>query len=843
MLVGSVELREEWVSSALKATGGGVWMLDVATQQFTWTSGLAEIFQLTEFGGRVDDWLALLHPDDREAAASVIQHAIAVGTSYVMEYRVNGVSPPRWLRVHGEPVFGADGAARSIVGSVLDVSESRHALDVMVQLANHDWTSGEQFYARAVEALRETLGADLAFVAEIAGGGAAHILGGSLDGQQLTGASWQVDGTPLALIDPERVRLQLVPRGLGAQFPHDRSVAEFQMEAFAGVSVVPEGHGRKGILAVMWRRPMCRAPTIDAVLRMVAAQVGAEMLRASTALERERRDVRLARQRAALAEISTRALPNDLDRFSALEKLAQLGADTLELDGVRVVLFEAAPASLPRGAFRFVARDALEPLQGFRQSFAEARVLVAQAESAVMRELLDALQVGSGVRDALLVPVRVEGQLRGALCCSPVGAPRTWYEDELSFAGSLGDVASATILAGEHRELEARLRHAERLESVGRLAGGLAHDFNNLLTAIDASAELALTLARSRELVEVELLEEITAGTQRASRMTRQLLTFARRHPLRVENVDINQLVVASERMLRRLIPEHVELRSTLCLGELIVTADPAQFEQVLVNLVLNARDAIQGRGLIHVATQERVVAGERRASLTVSDNGSGMDPEVMKQVFDPFFTTKPTGRGTGLGLATSYGIVRQARGEIKVSSTLGAGTQFEVLLPLASGQCGLPASVPEAEPAAEGHEVVLLVEDDGAVRRGLSRGLRRLGYEVLEAQDGFEAMTLAREHGRRIEAVVSDVVMPMQSGLELVAELKPLLGDVPALFVTGYTADQQLAQRIERLGAELLQKPFTPQALGSRLRQLVQARHPLHTSWPVGPQASTKSA
>jgi len=366
-------------------------------------------------------------------------------------------------------------------------------------------------------------------------------------------------------------------------------------------------------------------------------------------------------------------------------------------------------------------------------------------------------------------------------------------------------------------ESENTLRQSQKMEAVGRLAGGVAHDFNNILTAIRGHAELLLEseVNASRR----EDIEEIAAAADRAARLTRQLLAFSRQQVLRIQNFDPNEVISGLARLLQRLIGADIDLGVVLSNESLRLCADQSQFEQIVMNLALNARDAMPNGGRLTISTFRSELTGGLDGVpanvphgtwivLRVQDTGLGMTPEVQARIFEPFFTTKELGRGTGLGLSTVYGIVQQSSGHIWVESEPGRGSVFTVLLPLVQ-------SVVEEEPTAEKliaagpGGTLLLVEDEPAVRAFAARVLERHGYRVLQAENGEDALQVARAHPGEIRGLVTDIVMPRLGGLELAERLSDERPDLRILIMSGYTEDE-LPTRFRQQTAVFLPKPFT---------------------------------
>jgi PAS domain S-box-containing protein len=381
----------------------------------------------------------------------------------------------------------------------------------------------------------------------------------------------------------------------------------------------------------------------------------------------------------------------------------------------------------------------------------------------------------------------------------------------------------------EQRQLEAQLRQSQKMEAVGRLAGGVAHDFNNLLTVIRAntdflSDDLAPDDDRRGE------IDEIRQAADRAAALTRQLLVFSRRQVVQPKTVQLNEIVGGMEQMLGRLIGEDIVLASVLAPDLGTVHADVGQMEQVLLNLVVNARDAMPLGGAIVITTASATLGPEalgwpmpvqpgEYVQIMVSDTGSGMTPEIQAHIFEPFFTTKEPGKGTGLGLSTVYGIVQQMDGSIIVRSEPEQGTIFTIYLPVVHGPESTAHPIDVRETGNGGTETILLVEDEHAVRRLARRALELGGYRILEASHGGEALRVCEQHPSSIDLLLTDVVMPQMSGAELAERLKPLRPDMRVLFMSGYTEDALGNHGVLAPETSFLYKPFTPDSLRRTVR------------------------
>jgi PAS domain S-box-containing protein len=401
----------------------------------------------------------------------------------------------------------------------------------------------------------------------------------------------------------------------------------------------------------------------------------------------------------------------------------------------------------------------------------------------------------------------------------------------LEFAGRRARLVLARDVTAQ-RHLEEQLRQSQKMEAVGQLAGGIAHDFNNLLTAILGSTQLLLHNMPPGD-PRREDAEEIRHAGLRAAELTRQLLAFSRRQVLAPKVLDLNTVVAHMDRMLRRLLGEDVELATSLDPAAGAVNADPGQLEQVLLNLAVNARDAMPAGGRLsigttrvtlhdeHVERRHRMPAGDY-VCLAVADTGVGMDETTQAHLFEPFFTTKEVGKGTGLGLATVYGIVKQSGGYIWVYSEPGHGTMVKIYLPRVPGVAEAPAPPPEPQPVRGGHEIVLLVEDAAPVRTLARRSLEARGYRVLDAADGPAALALSARHDGGIDILVTDVVMPGMSGRELAERLAPERPSMKVLYTSGYTDDAMVRQGVLSAGVAFLQKPFVPDTLARKVREVL---------------------
>ncbi|NUQ21052.1 MAG: response regulator, partial [Gemmatimonadaceae bacterium] len=529
----------------------------------------------------------------------------------------------------------------------------------------------------------------------------------------------------------------------------------------------------------------------------------------------------------------------------ASERAAQLEAANRALRESEA-RFRHIAANVPGMVYQFVYRA--NGSRGFTVVSDGVRDLFGVEPTAVLRDPMavfglvheedrELLNSSGRAAVAALVPWHWEG--RAILASGEQKWIQAAAHNELQPDGSV--VCDGMIMDVTERQLLAdQLRQAQKMEAVGQLAGGIAHDFNNILTAITGFSELLLAETPPDD-ERYDSITEIRAGANRAAALTRQLLAFSRRQMLRPRLLDLNSTVREIEAMLRRLIVEDITLIISLDPDIGWVRADPGQLEQVLVNLVVNARDAMPRGGALTIETSnvdfreaERngqhhvtIPAGEY-VRIAVSDSGLGMDEATRARVFEPFFTTKEAGKGTGLGLSTVYGIVKQSGGYVWCYSEPGAGTTFKIYLPRVVPDV---TDTVEQRPSAPGTiaaaaaETILLVEDDPAVRDVSRRILLQRGYTVLEATNGAEALRVCAETTRPIDLIVSDMVMPEMNGPELGRQIRDRHPGTALLFMSGYTRDAALRQSFLEPGTAFLEKPFTPATLAQRVREMLDAR------------------
>jgi two-component system cell cycle sensor histidine kinase/response regulator CckA len=516
----------------------------------------------------------------------------------------------------------------------------------------------------------------------------------------------------------------------------------------------------------------------------------------------------VARQVASAVEIkrNEQALRRSEARYRSLVQSSVYGIYRSSLEGR---FLDVNPALITM--LGYASAEEVLLLDPEKQVFAQAEEHTRLIEEFKRTGRLDGIEVKWKRKDGSIVTVRISGRA-------------------VSSADEPADVLEAIAEdVTDRRVLEDQFRQAQKMEAVGRLAGGVAHDFNNLLMVVSGYAEVLLAeLDMSHPMH--EKARAIQQASDRATTLTRQLLAFSRKQLLELKVVDVNSIVADMERLLRPLIGENVELVAKLAPEAGFTRADVGQLEQVLMNLVVNAKDAMPGGGKLTIETQNIVVDENHRGQtfiraghyvmLSVSDTGMGMDKETQSRIFEPFFTTKEKGKGTGLGLSTVYGIVKQSGGYVMVQSEAGHGTTFHIYLPRVEGAAEKHAA-PVASAAAGGSETILLVEDEESVRQLVRETLASKGYHVLEAENG-EAGLAAANGETKIDLVITDVIMPGMGGRELVQELAKTRPQTKVLYLSGYTEDAIVSEGTIDSGTAFLQKPFTLQNLSRKVREVL---------------------
>jgi PAS domain S-box-containing protein len=731
-------------------------------------------------------WTDNLHPDDREMALAAYRTAAQVRQPYSTEYRVrrhDGV----WRRVldKGVPRWLEDGSFAGYVGCHIDVTDIR---DTTEQLR-----ASEELHRALVAALQEGIvmhQADGTIVA--CNASAERILGvapGQLTGQRslsLKGPALDQEGNPI----PEEDQPAMVTLRTGQMLTDVVMAVHKSEHELCWLSI-----GSRPLINAGEDRPYAAVTSFTDITDRLAAECE---LRQSE--ERYRAFVEHASEGVWRAEF-TEPIPVGLP-----------------VETIVPLLLERAYVAECNSAF---AR-----MYGYEQPGEMIGIRVTEVHSAddprTVEYLTTCVQNGFRAMETESVERDREGRTKYFM--------NNWVgiiED-----GKLVRIWGTQRDITDRKVLEEQFRQARKMETAGRLAGGIAHDFNNLLTAILGMSDLLLGDLAPGDPHRSDV-EEIKRAASRAASLTRQLLAFSRRQVLQPKILDVNAVVRATETMLRRVIGEDINLVTDLATDLGLIKADPGQLDQVILNLAVNSRDAMPRGGNLAITTRnariepstggmESIMPPGRYIALSVSDTGTGMSPEIQRHLFEPFYTTKEPGKGTGLGLATVYGIVKQSGGYIFADTEPGRGTTFRIYLPRAQGKAEEPDTLQTHVPETVAAGTILLVEDEEAVRKLARRVLEGSGYKVLEARDGKAALNAVAAHPGPLDLVLTDVVMPGMSGQELSARLVAQRPGLNVLYVSGYTDDAILQHGRLLPNTAFLQKPFSPATLVSKVQEVL---------------------
>ena len=699
-----------------------------------------------------------------------------------------------WAQVSA--TMAPDAAGAPVCRVVLnDISERKRQEAVLRFLAQSgNVAGGEDFFAVLARYLAETLDMDFICIDRLEGDGLmARTVAVWCDGHFEDNVTYALKDTPCGDVVGKTVCC--FPASVCQFFPRDVVLQDLRAESYIGVTLWGHTGQPIGLIAVIGRRPLANRELAESVLQMVAVRAAGELerqqaeaqLRASA--ERHRSILQTAMAGFWLADTQGRLLEVN-ETYCRMS-----GYSEPELLAMHISDLEAAET-----------RD---------QAAAHLQTIVTRGE--------DHFESRHRRQDGSVFDVEVSAQYRPA--------------DGGHFVAFLRDISEHKQAEAEREKLQAQLAQSQKLESIGRLAGGVAHDFNNKLQVILGIGELLLADADPDDPLVAEL-NEIQAAARHSADLTRQLLAFARKQTIVPKVLDLNDTLAGMFRMLKRLIGEDIELIWRPGADPAPVNVDPSQLDQILANLAVNARDAIAGVGRVTVETGNvELNADDCRVHpdaipgayvlLAVSDTGCGMDPETQAHIFEPFFTTKELGRGTGLGLATVYGIVKQNNGVIDVTSEPGKGTTFRIYLPQYVAPALEAAAEARQATAPTGTETVLLVEDEVPLLRLASRLLKRLGYTVLATDSPQEAIRVATEYAGEIHLLLTDVVMPQMSGHALWEQLSPVRPGMKCLFMSGYTADDIAHRGALDAGLHFIQKPFAGTALAGKVREVLEEKTP----------------
>jgi PAS domain S-box-containing protein len=794
------QLRLNALVEGLDAT---VWEADPLTLAYTYVSGHAASLLGVAASRLVEDpalWLAIVHPDDREHVVDFRRAAARGGRHRVLEYRLLAADGRIvWVRDHASSVMRRDpGEIDALRGVMVDVTARKAAEEELDARARQQAavaalglraltpSSLHEIFDEACSLVVATLGTECVSILEqSADGSLLHLRAGRgwheglIGSYAVPGGKQSMAGYSIAAGTPVVSEcLKSETRFAVQNAIDDHSIVSATCVAIGGAS------GRAwGVLGAYTRTPRRFNEDDINFLQAMANTIAA-------AIER-----RNAEERLRLSGETLRTLIDS----------SPIGIIVTSIDDVVTLWNPAAEAMFGIRAGEVLGKPFPRMLEG------DAKERAILADAITNDRPISAYRTRRNRADGTPIDISL------------------WIVRLRDAAGRPDAVLSLVSDVTQQHMLETQLRQSQKMEAVGRLAGGVAHDFNNLLTVIRANADFVHADLEPGDERRTDV-EEIRKAADRAAGLTRQLLVFSRRGVVQPKALLLNDVVSGMEQMLARLIGEDVVLASVLAPDLAPVTGDQGQMEQVLLNLVVNARDAMVDGGAITVTTDNVTLGSEAAdwpmpvraghyALLTVADTGSGMSDDVQAHIFEPFFTTKEPGKGTGLGLSTVYGIVEQMGGSICVRSELRRGTSFAIYFP------AIPGSVPDApiaETEAATHhssETILLVEDEPAVRRLARRALEAQGFHILEAASGAEALAIAGAHGPELDMLLTDVVMPQMSGVELAGRLTANDPSLRVLYMSGYTEDTLGQRGVLSPETAFLSKPFTPAGLAAAVR------------------------
>lgn len=872
---------------ALNAAGLGVWEWNLQTDEVYWSPEINEILGGRSFNGKLDGFLSLVHPSDVQKVLNASKEAIANQTNYKSEFRVikedGGI---QWLSNYGLTEYDESGNPLRLTGTVQDITERKKAetslreseenLRAIIQASTQFvWTADADGASEELfEWFSELSGRTITDVSEI-----IEII--HPDDLEVSKKAWLEAFESKTLFD---VVIRFLTKSNEYCFLAVRSVPIFSSDGNFRQWVGTFNDISKRMFA---EKALHRN---EAQLKLVSDTVPTMIMHIDTQLNalfvnRACQQWFGLTEKEALGKNMKEIFDETTFQMILPEFKRALSNETFTIErssflknGSRYLRFNYVPDIDKKGevqGFFIFGIDltenklAEEELRKSEQRFRSLVNSIAQivwtadADGKLLTALTAHGKLLEGTSENLmddwafrLHPTDKERAIedfarsiktkkkykseyqmlhedgtyhyyvsRGTPVYEKDGKIREWV-------GTLTDITKSKLSEDQLRKSEEELRQAQKLESVGRLAGGIAHDFNNMLTAINGYSDLTLRRLDENDPLRRNI-EEIKKAGERSASLTQQLLAFSRRQILQVKVIDINQTISESIVMLQRLIGEDIQIVSKLNSEIDFIKADSGQLSQMLLNLVVNSRDAMPQGGTITIKT-DNVYLNEdfinqhggskigHYVMLAVTDNGIGIDEETCQQIFEPFFTTKEVGKGTGLGLSTVYGIVSQLGGYILVNSMVGKGTTFEIYLPAEYESKISPENQTVVNEAQTGLETILLVEDEELVRKLSRQVLETCGYKVIEAKDGFEALEFCKKNGQQIDLLLTDVVMPLMNGRELAESIMQLHSKIKVLFTSGYTEDSIIQHSVRESETNFIQKPFTFDELAHKVRELL---------------------
>jgi PAS domain S-box-containing protein len=679
---------------------------------------------------------------------------------------------------------------------ILDITERKMISDFQSFLVRYDYLrAGEDFFRALARYMGETLKADFVCIDKLEDENlSARTLAVWFDGKFEDNLTYTLKDTPCG--DVVDKTICSFSEGVRHLFPKDEVLQQMKAEGYMGTTLRDSQRQSIGLIALIWREPLKSLQLAEAILKMASVRAAGELER------------RLAEETLRINE----------QRYRKAQEMGHVGNWEYNL---KTALFWGS--------------DEAKRIYGFdpeQTDFSVDEVENCIPEREMTHQALVDL-IENGKEYNLEFEIRPKNSTEPRFVASIAEVKRDENANPLSVVGVIHDITERKRLEEEHRLLEAQLRQAQKMEAVGQLAGGVAHDFNNLLYVITGYADMMLDdLPPDGHLH--NNMKEIMEAAQRATTLVRQLLLFSRREAMQMKVLNLNVLISELIKMLRRVIGEHITLEFLPGFELMSNYGDPGQLEQVLMNLCVNARDAMPSGGRIVIETENISLDAEycRYHSwakegdyvlLKVSDTGCGIPAEIQDHIFEPFFTTKDVGKGTGLGLAAVYGIVRSHQGTIRVYSEPGQGAVFKIYLPAEQNSLApLNGEKESAVPVSGGRETILVAEDEESVRNMIVHILKKVGYQVLSAKDGEEAIGLFEKHSAEIDLALLDVIMPKMGGQQVYERLRVIRPDIPIIFSTGYSRGILNSHTFPDERYNVIQKPVSPTALLRKIREVL---------------------
>ena len=785
-----LQARTSQLEESQRVAQLGSWDWDIASDDVTWSDELYHIFGVERgnYPATYQSFLDMVHPKDRQMLVNAVENAIETRSHYHVDVRILRDDGSVWvMEALGDVICDDEGIPIRMGGTAQDITARKETEATILNIAaGVSAATGETFFGSLVEHLGSSLKADYAFIGELRDGEAhsVHTIVTMAHGKLSDNVEYSLPGTPCE--DVIAGELCAYASDVQMLYPDDQLLVEMGVEGYIGAPLTDSEGNTLGIMVVLFEQPVENMALSGSLMRIFAVRASAEM---------ERMRAEAARRESE-------------ERYRTLFEESR---DAVFIASMEGKLLDVNPAGLEMLGY---PEEELRELDLARDLYTDP-----QARDEYQRKLATA-----GYVTDYEIMLRCKD---GSEKLFSISSNLT-YDDNGNVAGNWGIGRDIT----EQRALEQQLIRSQKLESIGRLAGGVAHDFNNFLTAIKGYTDLTL-LELPSDSTALENMYEVSKATERAIAVTRQLLYFSRRSQLDMKIIDMNALVTNMKRMLDRLIGERHEIMTDLADDLQSLIADPGHLEQVVVNLVVNARDAMPEGGSIRLRTENLSIDRAQAAAhpdarpgdfvcLSVSDQGSGIGENIIERIFEPFFSTKEVDQGTGLGLAVAYGITEQHGGWIDVDSEEGVGSTFKICLPVVPAE---PEKVEEAETPMEefrgSGERILVVEDEEGVRNLVNKMLSRSGFEVLVAADAREALAIFEREQGGVDLVFSDVVLPGENGVLLAERLLKAEPGLPVLLASGYHEDEY-RKEIDARGYRFLQKPYSLPELMQSIKELL---------------------